>query len=85
MMAAKRAVEAAGRVAAEEVQRFGRMKQTGVGLRQMMDFGSQPTDFKLMLAAQFLHKELQIRIARRLLELDHLSYGLSDQNAFLKV
>ncbi|CAA6653947.1 unnamed protein product [Spirodela intermedia] len=64
-MAVRRATEGVGRVLLEEVQRWGGMKQTGVGLRHMMEFGSHPTERKLMQSAQFLHKELPIRIARR--------------------
>lgn len=84
-MAAKRATETVGRGLLEEVQRWGGMKQTGVGLRHMMEFGSQPTERKLLLSAQFLHKELPIRIARRVVELDDLPFGLSEKHAVLKV
>ncbi|XP_078443552.1 pyruvate dehydrogenase (acetyl-transferring) kinase, mitochondrial-like [Wolffia australiana] len=85
MMAARRAMEAGGRMAMEQVLRLGAMRQTGVGLRQMMEFGQQPNDTKLLQSAQFLRKELSIRIARRVLELDNLPFGLSHQNAVLKV
>ncbi|CAA7388385.1 unnamed protein product [Spirodela intermedia] len=84
-MAVRRATEGVGRVLLEEVQRWGGMKQTGVGLRHMMEFGSHPTERKLMQSAQFLHKELPIRIARRVVELDDLPFGLSDKHAVLKV
>ncbi|KAI3821622.1 hypothetical protein L1987_09191 [Smallanthus sonchifolius] len=69
----------------EEVQRWGSMKQTGVSLRYMLEFGSRFTDRNLLLAAQFLHKELPIRIARRAIELQSLPYGLSQKPAILKV
>ncbi|MQM22185.1 hypothetical protein Taro_055233 [Colocasia esculenta] len=85
MMAAKRATEAVGRALVEEAQRWGGMRQTGVGLRYMMDFGSRPTDRNLLISAQFLHRELPIRIARRVVELDDLPFGLSDEPAILKV
>jgi len=39
----------------------------------------------LLISAQFLHKELPIRIARRAIELDNLPYGLSQKPAVLKV
>ncbi|GKB25826.1 pyruvate dehydrogenase (acetyl-transferring) kinase, mitochondrial [Tanacetum coccineum] len=61
------------------------MKQTGVSLRYMLEFGSRFTDRNLILAAQFLHKELPIRIARRAIELQSLPYGLSEKPAILKV
>jgi len=69
----------------EEVHKWGSLKQTGVSLRYMMDFGSDPSDRNLLLSAQFLHKELPIRIARRAVELHSLPYGLSLKPAVLKV
>jgi hypothetical protein len=51
----------------------------------MMEFGSCPTDRNLLLSAQFLQRELPIRIARRALELDSLPFGLSNKPAILKV
>jgi hypothetical protein len=50
-----------------------------------MEFGSRPTQRNLLLSAQFLHKELPIRFARRALELDSLPFGLSNKPAILKV
>lgn len=78
-------LQRAKKVAAEEVQRWGCMRQTGVSLRYMMDFGARPPERHLLLSAQFLHKELAIRIARRALELDSLPFGLSSKPAILKV
>jgi pyruvate dehydrogenase kinase 2/3/4 len=79
------ASEPVARAVAEEVGRWGSMKQTGVTLRYMMEFGSRPTQRNLLLSAQFLHKELPIRFARRALELDSLPFGLSNKPAILKV
>jgi pyruvate dehydrogenase kinase 2/3/4 len=79
------ALEPVARAAAEEVARWGAMRQTGVSLRYMMEFGARPTERTLLLAAQFLHKELPIRIARRALDLDSLPFGLSTKPAILKV
>jgi pyruvate dehydrogenase kinase 2/3/4 len=79
------ASEPVARAVAEELGRWGSMKQTGVSLRYMMEFGSVPTERNLLLSAQFLHKELPIRIARRALELDSLPFGLSAKPAILKV
>lgn len=69
----------------DQVQRWGSMKQTGVSLKYMMDFGSTPSPNTLLLSAQFLHKELPIRIARRVIDLETLPYGLSLKPAVLKV
>lgn len=84
-MAAKKLSESFSKALIEEVQKWGGMKQTGVSLKYMMDFGSKPTDKYLLISAQFLHKELPIRIARRAIELESLPYGLSDKPAVLKV
>lgn len=84
-MAVKKACESFSKTFIEEVQRWGCMKQTGVSLRYMMEFGSRPTDRNLLISAQFLHKELPIRIARRAIELESLPYGLSEKPAVLKV
>jgi hypothetical protein len=54
------ASEPVARAVAEEVARWGAMRQTGVSLRYMMEFGARPTERNLLRAAQFLHKELPI-------------------------
>ncbi|XP_010943866.1 pyruvate dehydrogenase (acetyl-transferring) kinase, mitochondrial [Elaeis guineensis] len=84
-MAVKKAAESFSKSLAEEVQRWGAMKQTGVSLRYMMEFGARPTEKNLLISAQFLHKELPIRIARRAIELESLPFGLSEKPAVLKV
>ncbi|KAG6664105.1 hypothetical protein CIPAW_02G069500 [Carya illinoinensis] len=84
-MAVKKLCESFSKGFVEEVQRWGCMKQTGVSLRYMMEFGSDPSHRNLLISAQFLHKELPIRIARRAIELESLPYGLSEKPAVLKV
>lgn len=84
-MAAKKAWQGISKGVIEEVHKWGSLKQTGVSLRYMMEFGSRPTPRNLLISAQFLHKELPIRIARRALELDSLPHGLSLKPAILKV
>lgn len=84
-MAAKKLQDTLSKNLLEEVQRWGGMKQTGVSLRYMMEFGLRPTGRNLLISAQFLHKELPIRIARRAIELESLPYGLSHKPAVLKV
>lgn len=84
-MAVRKAAETFSKALTEEVHRWGGMKQTGVSLRYMLDFGSNPSERNLMLSAQFLHKELPIRIARRAIELENLPFGLSHKPAVLKV
>jgi pyruvate dehydrogenase kinase 2/3/4 len=84
-MAAKKAIETFSKSLIEEVHKWGCFKQTGVSLRYMMEFGSKPTHKNLLISAQFLHKELSIRIARRAIELERLPCGLSLKPAVLKV
>nr|CAA07447.1 pyruvate dehydrogenase kinase [Arabidopsis thaliana] len=84
-MAVKKACEMFPKSLIEDVHKWGCMKQTGVSLRYMMEFGSKPTERNLLISAQFLHKELPIRVARRAIELQTLPYGLSDKPAVLKV
>ena len=45
----------------------------------MMDFGAQPIHRQLMVSAQFLHKELPVRFAHRVAELENLPLGLSSK------
>ncbi|KAK3011943.1 hypothetical protein RJ639_012525 [Escallonia herrerae] len=84
-MAAKKLHESFSKSLIEEVHRWACLKQTGVSLRYMMEFGSRPTNRNLLISAQFLHKELPIRIAHRAIELETLPYGLSEKPAILKV
>ncbi|KAJ9546358.1 hypothetical protein OSB04_018901 [Centaurea solstitialis] len=84
-MATKKLYDSFSKSLIEEVHRWGAFKQRGVSLRYMLDFGSVPSDRNMIIAAQFLHKELPIRIARRAIELESLPYGLSHKPAVLKV
>lgn len=84
-MAVKKVAENFSKSLIDEVHKWGSMKQNGVTLRYMMEFGSKPTERNLLISAQFLHKELPIRIARRAIELESLPYGLSLKPAVLKV
>jgi len=47
-------------------------RQTGVSLKYILDFGTQPLERQMLLSARFLHKELPIRLAHRLMELNNL-------------
>ncbi|KAI4372526.1 hypothetical protein MLD38_010746 [Melastoma candidum] len=85
MAAKKKLTESMSKRLIDEVQRWGCMKQKGVSLKYMMEFGSRPSERNLLLSAQFLRNELPIRIARRAIELESLPYGLSEKPAVLKV
>ena len=47
----------------------------------MMDFGSFPIERQMLVSAQFLHKELPVRLAHRVAELENLPFGLSSKRA----
>ena len=51
----------------------------------MLDFGANPIERQLLLSAQFLHKELPVRLAHRVAELENLPFGLSAKLPVLKV
>ncbi len=38
--------------------------QTGISLRELMAFGKDPSPVKMLRSAQWLYKELRIRLAR---------------------
>uniref|UniRef100_A0A7S0V6I7 Protein-serine/threonine kinase n=1 Tax=Polytomella parva TaxID=51329 RepID=A0A7S0V6I7_9CHLO len=60
-------------------------KQTGVSLKYMLDFGLNPLDKQLLFSAQFLHRELPVRLAHRVAELENLPYGLSENSSIRRV
>ena len=63
----------------DDIYRSSFRNQTGVSLKYMMDFGAQPIHRQLMVSAQFLHKELPVRLAHRVAELENLPLGLSSK------
>ncbi|KAF5806231.1 putative [Pyruvate dehydrogenase (acetyl-transferring)] kinase [Helianthus annuus] len=84
-MATKKLCDSFSKTLIDEVHKWGSMKQMGVSLRCMLDFGSVQSERNMILAAQFLHRELPVRIARRAIELESLPYGLSEKPAVVKV
>jgi pyruvate dehydrogenase kinase 2/3/4 len=69
----------------DDIYRGSFRNQTGVSLKYMMDFGDHPKDQQLLFSAQFLHKELPIRLAHRVAELENLPFGLSTKQQVLAV
>ncbi|KAI7826308.1 alpha-ketoacid dehydrogenase kinase [Kickxella alabastrina] len=70
---------------ATKISHFARFPQTGVSLRQMVEFGQNPSQGTLLRAAQFLHDELPIRLAHRVVELDTLPDNLNQMPSVLRV
>lgn len=67
------------------IARYARRSATPVSLRQLLEFGRRPTPKKLLLAAQLMHRELAIRLAHRVVELQALPYGLSAMRSVRRV
>jgi pyruvate dehydrogenase kinase 2/3/4 len=57
---------------------YARRPSTAVSLNQLFEIGQNATAACILENAQFLHKELPVRLARRARELENLPYGLSD-------
>ncbi|KAI9477614.1 [Pyruvate dehydrogenase (acetyl-transferring)] kinase isozyme 2 [Coemansia sp. RSA 989] len=70
---------------ATKIAHFARFPQTGVSLRQMVEFGQNPSQGTLLRAAQFLHDELPVRLAHRVVELDSLPDNLNQMPSVLRV
>lgn len=60
-----------------KIDYLSQFKQRGVTLKQLFEFGSNPTSETLLISARFLHQELPVRLAHRIKELERLPFGLS--------
>jgi len=70
---------------ANRLAEFAKRAQNPITLRQMHEFGANPTPETLLTSAKFLHGELPIRLAHRVHELAHLPYFLCDMPSVVKV
>jgi hypothetical protein len=82
--AVRKLSETVSRNVVDDIYRCSFKKQTGVSLKYMMDFGAYPSGRNLLLSSQFLHKELPVRLAHRVTELENLPHGLSTKAPVLK-
>lgn len=69
----------------KKIYHFARYPATGVSLRQMVQFGSQPSAGTLFRASQFVVEELPIRLAHRVKDLESLPHGLSNMPSIRRV
>ncbi|RPB08294.1 alpha-ketoacid dehydrogenase kinase [Morchella conica CCBAS932] len=73
----------------ETITHYSQFPATGVSLRQMVQFGRNPSPGHragtLFRASQFLSEELPIRLAHRVKELNQLPDGLSDMPSIRRV
>ncbi|KAH9273475.1 hypothetical protein BASA83_004141 [Batrachochytrium salamandrivorans] len=61
----------------DKVKSFSVLPQTSVSLKQMVLFGRQPSQVTLLHGTQFVHHELPVRLAHRVVELEALPHDLS--------
>ncbi|KAI9193115.1 mitochondrial branched-chain alpha-ketoacid dehydrogenase kinase-domain-containing protein [Polychytrium aggregatum] len=69
----------------EKIRHFAKFPQTPVSLKQMVNFGSKPTQSTLARGTQFIHAELPVRLAHRVVELESLPHNLSEMQSVIKV
>lgn len=67
------------------IRHYAKFPATGVSLRQMVQFGDNPSTGTLFKASQFLAEELPIRLAHRVQELEDLPDGLNEMQSVQKV
>eukprot|EP00899_Mesostigma_viride_P012908 jgi/Mesvir1/21618/Mv04041-RA.1 len=77
--AVRRLVDSVPRSVVDDIYRCSFQKQTGVTLKYMLGFGAHPTAETLVQSGQFLHRELPVRLAHRVTDLENLPYGLSSK------
>lgn len=68
-----------------QLHHFASFPQTGISLRQMVQFGRNPNPGTILQAGSFLAEELPIRLAHRVKELDELPHDLSKMPSIVKV
>ncbi|EFJ38193.1 hypothetical protein SELMODRAFT_164498 [Selaginella moellendorffii] len=85
MAATRRVADKIARNIYDDIYRCSFKHQIGVNLKLMMDFGAFPTEKNLLIAAQFLRRELPVRLSHKVVELENLPFGLSSKAPVLKV
>lgn len=69
----------------EKINHYAQFPATGVSLRQMVQFGSNPSDGVLFRASQFIIEELPIRLAHRVKDLETLPYHIGEMPSIKRV
>ncbi|EGV62744.1 [Pyruvate dehydrogenase (acetyl-transferring)] kinase isozyme 2 [Yamadazyma tenuis] len=69
----------------EQLYRYAGYKQTSISLRQMVQFGPNPSPGSLFLASQFIVEELPIRLALKVKDLENAPLGLCNMPSTIKV
>jgi pyruvate dehydrogenase kinase 2/3/4 len=61
----------------ERIKYYGGYPQTSVSLSQMVKFGQNLDPITLLKGTKFVHRELPVRLAHRVVELENLPHNLS--------
>jgi pyruvate dehydrogenase kinase 2/3/4 len=69
----------------DQVSYLAQFRQRAVTLKQLFDFALDASSENLLRGARFLHKELPVRLAHRIRELDSLPFGLSEMPSVILV
>ncbi|KAI8818557.1 mitochondrial branched-chain alpha-ketoacid dehydrogenase kinase-domain-containing protein [Fimicolochytrium jonesii] len=69
----------------DQVKRASLQPQTPVSLKQFVEFGHRPSPVTILRGNQFVHHELPVRLAHRVVELETLPHGLSDMPSIRRV
>lgn len=69
----------------KQIWHYSELPQTGVSLRQMCQFGANPSPVTMFKASCFVLRELPIRLAHRIKELESLPNGLNKMDEVIQV
>jgi pyruvate dehydrogenase kinase 2/3/4 len=67
------------------IKNLSKQKSTPVSLQEMVQFGQNPLPLTLFKGAQFLKRELPVRLSHRITELENLPLGLSEMPGVITV
>ncbi|MEQ8819487.1 MAG: pyruvate dehydrogenase kinase [Sumerlaeia bacterium] len=70
---------------ANDIRIYARRNETPLTLKQLFDFGRDRSEDTLIHGSQYLHVELPIRVAKRVVELENMPHGLSMMPAVRQV
>ena len=77
-----------GRQIEDQIDKLSALDPTPVSLKTMVETGQgkflqkgEPANKKVLQVAQFIHREMPVRFAHRIKELDNLPYGLSEMDS----
>ncbi|CDR41815.1 CYFA0S08e00364g1_1 [Cyberlindnera fabianii] len=68
-----------------QITKYAKLPPTAISLREMVQMGQHPNEESLYLANKFIVRELPIRLAHRIEELDTLPNGLNEMHSINKV